>query len=296
MPPKATKMPRKTQSTDSLDDLESQIDKAIEPTQSEERPCCIYAIPKTLIDTNGVDVYRPGVVSIGPCHRSEPQVKVIKKHKVEFLKLFLSRKKNLGFNELMESIRPLAKKARECYSKEINLESFNDDDDDRFLKMMVLDGCFLIELFLKAAEKKARTLWPSTYRRQFHMSTGTFLWLENQIPFFVLEELFTTIKNKPDASETSKMPSLSFLALRFFNKVMQRPDGVIEKFRQGRSGQHPISKNHCICWTWFAQLLFPRTIQSHQRIMRLAVLFTASQSSAVWGLSSNRERRRASWT
>jgi hypothetical protein len=86
-------------------------------------------------------------------HCGDDHVQVIKKHKVEFLKLLLLRKNNLGFNDLMESIRPLAKEARECYSKEINLESFNDDDDDRFLKMLVLDGCFLIELFLKAADK-----------------------------------------------------------------------------------------------------------------------------------------------
>ena len=210
------------QSTDWLDDLENQISETTAPKQSEEQSCCIYAVPETLIYTNGKDVYRPRVVSIGPHHCSDDHVQVIKKHKVEFLKLLLLRKE-LGFNDLMGSIRPLAKEARECYSKEINLESFN-DDDDRFLKMMVLDGCFLIELFLKAADKKSKdplALIPRAVPYVF----GDLLLLENQIPFFVLEKLFQTCKMREESDA-----SLSLLALRFFNKVMRRPDGVIEKF------------------------------------------------------------------
>jgi hypothetical protein len=124
----------------------------------------------------------------------------------------------------MESIRPLAKEARECYSKEINLESFNDDDDDRFLKMMVLDGCFLIELFLKAADKH-KLLELNTMAGAVPYIYGDLLLLENQIPFFVLEKLFQTCKMREESDA-----SLSLLALRFFNNVMRRPDGVIEKF------------------------------------------------------------------
>jgi uncharacterized protein with von Willebrand factor type A (vWA) domain len=106
--------------------LESQIYKTIEQKQSElaESTCCIYNVPSTLIETNGNEAYYPQVVSIGPKHITRIVVKVMEKHKLEFLADLFMRKKNLGFNELMESIRPLAKKARECYSKEINLESF----------------------------------------------------------------------------------------------------------------------------------------------------------------------------
>ncbi|XP_059455298.1 UPF0481 protein At3g47200-like [Corylus avellana] len=229
---------KKNQDTDWLDGLESQISETkqskeldglesqiSETKQSKERTC-IYAVPETLIKTNGKDVYRPRLVSIGPHHYSDDQVQVMKKHKLEFLMLLLKRKKDLDFKDLMESIRPLAPEARKCYSKEINLESFN--DDDRFLKMMVVDGCFLIELFLKAADKHKLL--------EFNTIYGDLLLLENQIPFSVLENLFQTYKKYPNASETSKMreeysdASLSLLALRFFNKVMQRRDGVIEKF------------------------------------------------------------------
>ncbi|XP_059455306.1 UPF0481 protein At3g47200-like [Corylus avellana] len=220
-----------------LYDLESQISKTIEQKQSEvaKSTFCIYNVPQNLIETNGNEYY-PQVVVIGPRHIGYGAVYVLENHKLEFLAdLFL--RKNLGFNELMESIRPLAKKARECYSNGmIRDDFFPHYNDDLFLKMMVVDGCFLIELFLKAAEKKGKdplALIP----RAVPYVYGDLLLLENQIPFFVLEELFTTIINKPDASETSKMPeesnaSLSFLALRLFNKVVRRPDRVIEKFRK----------------------------------------------------------------
>jgi hypothetical protein len=222
-----------------LDDLESQINKTIEQTQSElaERTCCIYNVPSTLHATNGKEAYFYQFVSIGPRRSQSIVVKEMEKHKVKFLADLLMRKNNLGFNDLIKSIEPHEEKARECYSTEINLESFK--SNDRFLRKMVLDGCFLIELFLKAADQKSSKdplgkYMPQAVPRVY----GDLLMVGNQIPFFVLEELFTTIKNKPDASETSRMPeesinaSLSFLALRFIYKVMQWPDGVvIEKFR-----------------------------------------------------------------
>jgi hypothetical protein len=149
----------------------------------------------------------------------------MKKHKWEVLSLLLHRKQ-CRLDVLLDSTRSLVAEARKCYSKEMNVESIT-DHNDRFLKMIVVDGCFLIELFRKADKQKlfdfndplATMAWAVPY------IYGDLLLLENQIPFSVLEKLF----------ETSKMPgesdaSLSLLALRFFNKVMQRPKQVIECF------------------------------------------------------------------
>jgi hypothetical protein len=64
----------RNESTDSLDDLESQISKicCIDlPIPSEARSCCIYAVPVTLIEINGKKAYQPRVVSIAD-HRALP--------------------------------------------------------------------------------------------------------------------------------------------------------------------------------------------------------------------------------
>jgi hypothetical protein len=89
---------------------------------------------------------------------------------------------------------------------------------------MVLDGCFLIELFRKANKDFKDPL--ATIPRAVPYVYGDLLLLQNQIPFSVLEKLFETSKQLPEESNDS----LSLFALQFFNKVMPRPKGVIEKF------------------------------------------------------------------
>jgi hypothetical protein len=184
--------------------------------------CCIFRVPQSLIDINGKS-YQPRIVSIGPYHRGQPKLQMMEEHKWRYLRSLLSRTKEakgITLEDYLKSIHPLEKDARECYSENIHLGT------DEFLEMMVLDGCFMLELFRKVDNTKlfepqdpiATMAWilPFFYR--------DFLRLENQIPFFVLERLFETSKTPDEESG----PSLSLLAMRFFNNIMQRPDPVIE--------------------------------------------------------------------
>ncbi|XP_059462748.1 UPF0481 protein At3g47200-like [Corylus avellana] len=185
--------------------------------------CCIFRVPQSLIDINGKS-YQPRIVSIGPYHRGQPNLQMMEEHKWCYLRSLLSRTKEakgITLEDYLKSIHPLEKVARECYSETIHLGT------DEFLEMMVIDGCFMIELFRKVdntelfePEDPLVTMsWilPFFYR--------DFLRLENQIPFFVLERLFEISKTPDEESG----PSLSLLAMRFFNNIMQRPDQVIER-------------------------------------------------------------------
>lgn len=193
--------------------------------------CCIFRVPESLIDVN-CKAYQPRIVSIGPYHRGKPQFRMIEEHKWRYLGLLLERmqEKGLRLDVIFKAIEPLELKARECYSETIQLDS------DEFLEMVVLDGCFIIELFRKVGklvpfepdDPLFSMLWilPYLYR--------DFLRLENQIPFFLLQCLF----------DLSKMPgenpggqSLSMLALEFFNNAMLRPDEVIANCHDLK-GQH----------------------------------------------------------
>jgi hypothetical protein len=185
--------------------------------------CCIFRVPHSLIDINGKS-YQPRIVSIGPYHRGQPNLKMMEEHKWRYLRSLLSRTKEakgITLEDYLKCIHPLEKVARECYSETIHL------GHDEFLEMMVLDGCFMIELFRKVdntelfePEDPLVTMpWilPFFYR--------DFLRLENQIPFVVLERLFEISKT----ADVQSGPSLSLLAMRFFNNIMQRPDQVIER-------------------------------------------------------------------
>ncbi|KAG2685539.1 hypothetical protein I3760_10G130300 [Carya illinoinensis] len=193
--------------------------------------CCIFKVSNTFIGNS----YQPSVVSIGPYHHGKPNLKMIEEHKWRYLGSLLSRTKEKSGKTLSDyllSIKPLEADAKECYSETIQLES------DKFLEMMVLDGCFILEIFLKVNNPQLfehddplnTMAWilPSLYR--------DFLRLENQIPFFILEKLFEISKLTDHKLESGT--TLSLLALQFFNRIMLRPLKVIEKCGRKLGGKH----------------------------------------------------------
>ncbi|KAG6721548.1 hypothetical protein I3843_03G115500 [Carya illinoinensis] len=186
-------------------------------SQPNRGEACIFRSDRV---TNGLWPC-PRIVSIGPLNdcliKTEEQ-------KWRYLTSSLSDNKYIALEDIVTSIRPLETKARKCYESsdwEHNMESVD------FLQGLVLDGCFIIELFLRVNSLKqfeaddplSRMLWtsPDLY--------GDLLLLHNQIPFFVLEKLY-------DTSVYSKYREpLPFLAMRFFNNVMRRPQEVVDGYR-----------------------------------------------------------------
>ncbi|RHN48636.1 hypothetical protein MtrunA17_Chr7g0265891 [Medicago truncatula] len=176
--------------------------------------CCIFKVPQTFVEAN-VKAYHPRIVSIGPYHRGQPRLNMIEEHKYLYLGSLLTRTQ-LPLEEVLKAISLLENEARECYSETIQLDSHE------FVEMMVLDGCFIIELFRKVArlvpfevdDPLVNMAWilPFFYR--------DFLKLENQIPFFVLQRLFE-ISKPPNENSTV---TLSYLAMEFFNNSLQRPE------------------------------------------------------------------------
>ncbi|CAN1357065.1 UPF0481 protein At3g47200 [Linum perenne] len=186
--------------------------------------CCIFRAPSTFVDINGKS-YQPHIVSIGPYHRGKPHLAMIEEHKWRYLGSMLARIQSLiSLESLVGAISELESEIRASYSEEIELPS------DEFVELMVVDGCFLIELFRKVAgivgfedhDPIVTMSWiiPFFYR--------DFLRLENQIPFFVLEKLFSLTELDSGSGRTGKV---SALALNFFNNSMQRPDEIVEKYK-----------------------------------------------------------------
>lgn len=219
------------------DRLSSMEQKLTEPPRllsnfAGKRSCCIFRVPHSLVEVNG-KAYEPHIVSIGPYnHGKQSQFRMIEEHKWRYLGSLLSRTKPKGLElkNYLEAVAELEVQARECYSETIHFTTHE------FLELMVLDGCFLIELFRRAANlvrpEPNDPLFTMVWIMPFFCRD--FLRLENQIPFFVLERLYELTKLA--GAEESKT-SLSLLALQFFNAVMQRPEEVIEKHRN-LEGKH----------------------------------------------------------
>ncbi|XP_057789332.1 UPF0481 protein At3g47200-like [Salvia miltiorrhiza] len=139
--------------------------------------------------------FEPELVSIGPIHRGKDRVKAMEQHKLRYLRKTLGRRDELSVEKCVLEVRRMEEKARLYYAKSISL------DQDEFVEMLLLDGCFVIELL--------RSYWFNDLRDkndqifQFdHMLVQIrhdLLLLENQLPFFVLNELFdVTRMEHPD--------------------------------------------------------------------------------------------------
>lgn len=183
--------------------------------------CSIFKVPKSFNDVNG-KLYQPQIISIGPFHHGLTHVQMMEEHKYHYLGQLLARTM-LTLQDLFSAVAPLMSAARECYSEAIPF------DDQHFLEMLVVDGCFIIELFRKVAKlvtfevddpiKSMSWIFPALLR-DLHR-------LENQIPFSVLQCLYDFTRDKDSCEEIT----LATLSLDFFNFTIQRPDEIIWKYK-----------------------------------------------------------------
>ncbi|KAH6807427.1 transmembrane protein [Perilla frutescens var. frutescens] len=190
--------------------------------------CCIFKVPQSFIDING-RCYQPQIVSVGPYHHGDSRLQMIEEHKWRFLGTLLRRMQGRGLSleDLLEAMQPLEARARECYSANIHFST------DEFVEILVVDGCFLIELFRKfggvvafeAGDPLLSLKWIYSFLRR------DLIRLENQIPFFILQCLFDLTKLPGEESS----PTLSNLALQFFNTSFQRSEEFINKFNVSES-------------------------------------------------------------
>ncbi|KAB1213845.1 hypothetical protein CJ030_MR5G017108 [Morella rubra] len=200
---------------------------------------CISKVPDEFRSGNYEKTYIPDKVSIGPFHHGKPGLKDMEDQKWRYLFALLNRKQNLeaSLDRCVELLRKLEHRARRCYSENIDLTS------DEFVQIMLVDGCFIIELFLKFTFKSLRRrndIVFSTPGMRFELRRNMVL-LENQIPYFVLQRLFEIVP-------IPKLCSLSLneLAFRFFRVIIPAGDKQVlwEKFNV--EGTHLLDlMHHC---------------------------------------------------
>lgn len=200
--------------------INAQMQRLLEPhhiVDDDGSSSCIFRVPQSLLEINK-EAYQPQIVSIGPYHDGK-DLPMIKEHKWRYLN-GLIKKTDAPLKSLLNSIVSMEKKIRQSYSETI-LHCSED-----LAIMMVLDGVFLIEFFRKFGkmnhEHQNDPIFQMVWVIPFLMRD--FLRIENQIPFFVLQELF-------DESQTEKdVCTLPSLILKFFNYGALRPKEVLSKY------------------------------------------------------------------
>ncbi|XP_019164576.1 PREDICTED: UPF0481 protein At3g47200-like [Ipomoea nil] len=183
---------------------------------------CICRLPQHVSKGNEHN-YFPKRVSIGPFHRGNAALRAMEVQKWRYLNALLSRggqDTESALDACIERLRRLESRARKCYGgggegRMIGLGR------DEFVEMMLLDGCFIIELLLRFAFRGIRRKDDPCFssREAFSGVRSDLILAENQIPFFVVEHLYKVVPLPKDCSSFS----LAHLFLLFVRKLIDRP-------------------------------------------------------------------------
>nr|BAM64834.1 hypothetical protein [Beta vulgaris] len=177
----------------------------------------IYRVPAKLrkIDPKA---YEPHFISIGPYHHGLPNLQASEKLKWLSLNRLVGLSEGLRVEELDKLVTVLEdveQEARKCYSEDVKLSR------DEFVKMMLLDGCFIVELFRELEENNFASSSLLSKRWMLPVVRRDLITLENQLPLIVLKKIFDVITITKSPSRGADT-SLEELALDFFDPLMPR--------------------------------------------------------------------------
>ncbi|XP_022749439.1 UPF0481 protein At3g47200-like [Durio zibethinus] len=188
------------------------------------------AFPDVLVEIDdSIQCRLPKLASFGPYHRDKQHLRPFEEHKRTFLAQFLHRtgipERDQFFSS--EELRELKETTKRCYPQQVM-----PSDDDDLVNMMLLDGCFMVELFRQYEE--GRDDWPWSVPTLI----ADLLKLENQLPFFIVEKLFA-LSNIGQRATISTLPNLAwrFLKQVFYstsnvvNSQIQNPKHLLDLFR-----------------------------------------------------------------
>ncbi|KAF8012460.1 hypothetical protein BT93_I0583 [Corymbia citriodora subsp. variegata] len=150
----------------------------------------------------------PQIVSLGPYHHHDKHLRHMERHKWRCLHRILERSgQEIGL--YLDSVKKVERKARACYEGRISMSC------DKFVEMMVLDGCFVIEMFLGLNEGFENLGYPPndpvfSMRGSILQIRQDMIMLENQIPLFILHRLLSL-----QVGYTNQKERVAKLAIQF---------------------------------------------------------------------------------
>ncbi|XP_077218790.1 UPF0481 protein At3g47200-like [Tasmannia lanceolata] len=205
----------------------------------------IYRVPSCLTELNP-KAYQPQVVSFGPYHHENEQLTQMEVHKQRALLHFLKRT-NKSIEDYVKALEEVGEELMDSYE---HLEEAW-KDRNRFLKMMLLDGCFMLEVLYTAngisntyASKDPIFSSHGKVHKMPYIKRDM-LRVENQLPLLVLDKLVAVEKGTPKNDEF-----INKLILKFCNpSTLDTNIGpclhVLDVFRKSMlQGPSPTSQNH----------------------------------------------------
>ncbi|KAK9075038.1 hypothetical protein SSX86_003357 [Deinandra increscens subsp. villosa] len=185
---------------------------------------CIYRVPQYLRDDGENKAYIPNIVSLGPYHHGKKRLRSMDRHKWRAFHQILKRG-DQDAKLYLDTIKELEERVRDCYEGQITISS------NEFVEMMVLDACFVLELFRGAVEGFEKLDYSRSdpvfaMRGSMHSIQRDMIMLENQIPLFVLDRLLGLQFSQPEQKGL-----VAKLALQFFDPLMPTDEPLTKSDR-----------------------------------------------------------------
>ncbi|KAG5522199.1 hypothetical protein RHGRI_034397 [Rhododendron griersonianum] len=172
------------------------ISRTVEKQHWDKRS--IFRVPESVRDLN-VKAYKPQTVSFGPYHHGEYHLTRMEEHKHRALLHFLKRS-HKPLESYVNSLAEVVQILKDSYD---SLDLVWERDTDRFLQLMILDGCFMLEVLRNnsqtADQKNTQTVNDYVANDPIFSNHGKLhivpyikrdmLMLENQLPMLLLTTL-----------------------------------------------------------------------------------------------------------
>ncbi|CAL8996932.1 unnamed protein product [Prunus brigantina] len=198
--------------------------------------CCIYRVPERFRCVNE-NAYTPQVVSIGPLHHGKKGLEAMEEHKMRYLQEFLCRTK-VSLEDCIKKIRDQEARLRSCYAETNGFSS------DEFVRIILVDAAFIVELMLKHNGRTPIKENDAIFKKPkiiLDLETDMQL-LENQLPIFILEDLFYLQEGTP-SSDYRLSTFVTDLSLKFFTSrmtLMREADqeSILERLSSTKKVEH----------------------------------------------------------
>ena len=210
------------------DELVIEIEKIVERREIQSSTQCrIYKVPYHLRKWNE-EAYTPQVVSIGPFHHKNERLKAMEELKERYFSSFVKQNK-LNLGNLVGKIREMEERIRGCYDGNIDLSS------DRFVKMILVDASFILGLLFRrkrgSSSLTSHDEYPMVVEPTAAAITLDLILLENQLPFFVIEELYNLASPSLSNDHGLLVLSLDYFRGQFnIQGIALRPNVKIQHF------------------------------------------------------------------
>ncbi|XP_074343548.1 UPF0481 protein At3g47200-like [Apium graveolens] len=184
-----------------VESLISSMNEQLAALANEIYTVCIFRVPEIYRRVKEED-YTPRVISIGPLHYGDSTLQAMEAYKLRYLHDFLI-KFGVGIDKLVSIASNMEVLVRACYEDTTKIKS------KEFCRMILLDGVFIVQLFIKNLidmREPGDMLFENRWMASDLMHD--MLLLENQLPIFFILVIF-------DLVDPSRVHQKSFHQIAF---------------------------------------------------------------------------------